>query len=132
MLMVRITFVGDGLELFESCLLRLGVILNKSYTTRRMFEHYSSDVSEDAKRARSLLFENMVLQAYHFIKVRKEMRRDEHFAKIDAIARPLVKLAIDHERDIVEVRNGYDVGKELQRAGFRTTVPNDVIQRMKS
>lgn len=215
--MTQTACVGAGLEPLESCLLRLDVIRNKCHIILDMFERYSCNASEDANLTKSLLSENMVLQAYHLIKVRKEMLKEKRFAEIDAIARPLVKMAIDHERDIVEVRHGYvahiqekgqfkktmemmfagsqtptdfaawilllrgiekyavfvaanfeeefdaagkkydaqpnvdstrsgmdlndvdevrricyDVGKELQRAGFRTTVSNDVIQRMQS
>ena len=78
------------------------------------------EADREARYARALLYENMMLQAWHFIKVRKAMCRDPRLAKIDRIASPLVQMAIDYEHAIFEMRNNY-LAHMQEKGDFRKT-----------
>lgn len=143
--------MNEGLDELESQLMRLNVIVLKCNTILREFERRSdagrssgndmedtyatlqewkrrSDADCEARNARALLYENMVLQAYHFIKVRKDMCRDPRLAKIDCIARPLVKMAIDHKSAIVEMRNNY-LAHMQEKGNFEKTGQDIAAER---
>lgn len=109
-----------GLELLESQLLRLDVIASKCTIILREFGR-RVERDHDGELARALLQENMVLQAYHFIRVRKDMLGNQNLAEIDRIASPLVAMAIDHESAIIQVRNGY-LAHIQEKGRFKKTV----------
>ena len=108
-----------GLEPFESCLMRLDAIASKCAVLGRDSWHRLESEHED-QIARSILHESMILHAYHFIKVRKDMLCNARFRKIDNIAKPLVSVAIKHESAINKVRDTY-VAHAQEKGRFQRT-----------
>lgn len=121
--------MDSSLEWRESCLLRLDVIAVKCDTLLWMFRRCLED-NDGGRRARALLFENMILQANNFNKVRKEMCGDIRFGKIDCTARPLVRMAVCHERSIRRVRNEY-VAHVQEGKRFEKTL-EDILDEQKT
>lgn len=111
--------MASGLELFESCLLRLDAIASKCDLLGRD-SWYRLDSKHETQLARSILHESMILHAYHFIKVRKDMLCNARFKKIDDIAQRLVSVAIKHESAITQVRDTY-VAHVQEKGRFKRT-----------
>ena len=108
------------LDDLESCLLRLDAIASQCHILLWIFERCGGS-GPDSQRARALLHEDMVLQAYHLARVRRHMCRNERFAEIDRIAKPLVQIALDHEPAIKEARDNY-VAHMQERGRFKMTL----------
>ena len=118
--------MSRGLEPFESCLIRLDAIASKCDILGRDSWYHLESEHED-QIARSILHESMILHAYHFIKVRKDMLCNSRFKKIDDIAKPLVHVAIKHESAINKVRDTYVA--HAQEKGRFQRMPVDVFAK---
>ena len=86
---------------FESDLLRLCIVWGRVMT---IFDEYTNHTKTGMKELmiRHLLREVLVEQLHNFIKIRKDLRRNPDFKKLDDIIKILVEPILDKEKPIKE------------------------------
>ena len=114
---------------FETNALRLIMVSLRLMSVYHEFPK-NMQKGDDAILARSNLRDFCVEQLHNWIKIRKDMRKDPKFKKLDDLITPLIQPILDKKKPLKKLRDNYVSHIQEEGRNFKD-LPNDIVQKYK-